>query len=95
VDLFLAIAGVIALVVIAVNLLITFGLMLVALHYTKQLVKLAGTWSEQGLAAGGRHVNTAAEFVDKAGRRIVEPVVQAEAKAAQTRRVVASLFPRR
>ena len=94
-DLFLAIAGVIALVVIAVNLLITFGLMLAALHYTKQLVKLTGTWSEQGLAAGGRHVNTAAEFVDKAGRRIVEPVVQAEAKAAQTRRVVASLFPRR
>lgn len=94
-DLILAIAGVIALIVIAVNLFITFGLMLVALYYTKQLVKLAGGWSEQGLAAGGRHVNTAAEFVDKAGRRIVEPVVQAEAKATQARRVVASLFPRR
>lgn len=94
-DLFLAIAGVIALIVIAVNLFITFGLMLAALHYTKQLVKLAGGWSEQGLEAGGRHVNTAAEFVDKTGRRIVEPVVQAEAKATQARRVVASLFPRR
>lgn len=94
-DLFLAIAGVIALIVIAVNLFITFGLMLVALHYTKQLVKLTGTWSEQGLAAGGRHVNTAATFVDKTGRRIVEPVVQTEAKVAQARKVLASLFPGR
>ena len=91
-DLFLAVAGVIALVVIAVNLFITFGLMLAALHYTKQLVKLTGGWSEQGLAAGERHAATAAAFVDKTGRRIVEPVVQTEAKAAQVRKVLASLF---
>ena len=91
-DQILAITGVIALLVIAVNLLITFGLMLAALYYTKQLVKAIGKWSEQGLASGGQHIGTAAAFVDKAGQRIVEPVVQVEARTAQTRRVLTSLF---
>ncbi len=91
----LATTSVIALVVIAFNLLLTFGLLLIAAVVCQRLIRKLSLWTERALAQSGPYVHQAAHTVDRAGRTIVQPVVQAESVLAQTRVTLAHLDPRR
>ncbi len=91
----LATTSIIALVAIALNLLLTFGLLLTAVVLCQRLIRRLSTWTEQALAQGGSYVHQATQTVDRASGKIVEPVIQAESTLEQVRSTLEYLDPRR
>ncbi len=79
----LATASVFALIVIAVNLLLTCGLLIVCIYYVQKLIGRFHGVLERGLDKGSAYSAQAAAVVDSASHRVVQPVIWAEGKAAQ------------
>lgn len=89
---FLATASVIALIVIALNLLLTCGLLLVCIYYTQRLIGRCSGWLEEGMAQGAVYAGQAADLTEKAAVRVTAPVIWAEAKVEQARKSGQSLI---
>ncbi len=90
----LATTSVIALIVIALNLLLTFGLLLAAIFLCQRLIRSLSAWTEQALAQGSTYVHQATDTVDRAGRTIVKPMIQAESTLEQAKSTLTMLDPR-
>ncbi len=80
---FLATASVIALIVIAINLLLTCGLLVVCIYYTQRLIGRFNGLLEAGLERGSGYSAKAVQVVNTASETLVQPVVWAEQKAEQ------------
>ena len=91
----LATTSVIALVAIAVNLLLTLGLLLIAVVVCQRLIRKLTHWTEQVLAQSGSYVHQAAHTVDRTSRTIVQPIIQVESTLEQARSTLEHLDPRR
>lgn len=87
----LATASVFALIVIAVNLLLTCGLLLVCIYALQKLIGRCNGLLETGLERGGALSAQAAGGVDRVGTQIVQPVIWVEQKAEQIKSTGRSL----
>ncbi len=90
----MATTSVIALVAIALNLLLTFGLLLAAIYLCQRLIRHLTAWTEQALAQGGTYAHQAAETVDRASRTLVQPIIHAESTLEQAKSTLEHLDPR-
>ena len=87
----LATASVFALIVIAVNLLLTCGLLVVCIYYIQKLIGRCNGMLEAGWEKGGAYSAKTAKIVDRAGERVVQPVVWIEGKVEQIKGTSRSL----
>lgn len=83
--------SVIALAVIALNLFLTCGLLLVAIFYLQRWTRRFTEWTDAALERSHVYASQAASAVDRAGQKAIQPVVWAEKKAAQAQRVAKTL----
>jgi hypothetical protein len=88
---FLATISMIALIVIAINLLLTCGLLVVCIYYTQRLIGRFNGLLEVGLERGSEYSASAVQAVAKASEKVVQPVVWAEQKAVQIKSTGRSL----
>lgn len=87
----LATASVIALVVIAFNLLVTFGLLLMSVFFLERWTHRLSAWVAATLEQGGTRAGQAAVTVETVSRKVVAPVIQVERSVEQARSVLKHL----
>ncbi len=87
----LATASVLALIVIAFNLLLTCGLLVVCIYYTQKLIGHCNGLLETGLEKGGQLSAQAVRVVDRASEKVVQPVIWTEGKTEQIQKIGRSL----
>ena len=88
---FLATASVIALIVIATNLLLTCGLLVLCIFYVQRMIGRFSGWVETGLETGAVYSAKTALTVDETSEKIVRPVIWAEQKVEQVKGTSRSL----
>lgn len=88
----MAAASVIALIVIAVNLLLTCGILVLCIFYLQKMIERFSVWMETGMGKGAAYAAKTAQIVDTTSGKIVEPVIWAEQKAEQLRETGRSVF---
>lgn len=91
----LATASVIAMMVIALNLFITFGLLLFAVFYVQRLTRALTDFTERGLARSQPYATKAADTLGTVSEHVVRPVIQVESGVTRLRRVFAYMDPRK
>ncbi len=87
----LATASVFALIVIAVNLLLTCGLLVICIYYIQKLIGRFNGVLAAGLEKGGEYSTQAAAVVDRASEKVVQPVIWTEGKTEQLKATGRSL----
>ena len=85
-------ASVIALAVIALNLFLTCGLLLVAIFCLQRWTRRFAEWTDAALERSQAYASQAASAVDRAGQQAIQPIVWAEKKAAQAQRAAKTLL---
>ena len=87
----LATASVFALMVIAVNLLLTCGLLVICIYYIQKLIGRFDGVLAAGLEKGGAYSAKAAAVVDRASEKVVQPAIWTEGKTEQLKATSRSL----